>query len=482
MRSLDFYCRGTRRCRVGQDRNASSVVAVLAPLPLLLLALASPSAAITVNPVVSDPPVLAPNIPTRVRVKTKIDLLPGDAPVARVKLLRLGQDGTAKVIATMRDDGYKWDDQAKDGIWTAEIAIHESGDSGLLLQASATLQGSEQSFTSGITQIPFSSSKGTATLTVSVVGEASEAPDPERAPATDNIQIKINDILVGRTNEQGKLTVPVNAESLSILAYSVDKDKDGELLDRKKYSPTKYPIGIGMGGADPSPGEKIEIEIVVGDGKEMWEDADVTVDEISEGLLPSTASTFTMRFFREKNNEISIPITKQSGYCTLRDEKNADEDIDVGIQNDGSIRIPMAILAPFLRSMEGRLTMKCGFNASGNIDGLFYGKARFRYGQHRIQGKLVAPPSNPTLPVGNIVVTAKLVGTSFEITTKTDGEGNFLFPLLPPGTFELKASAMTADTPFAGTSAFDLSGNLSVQLVLQGEPERQKNEPGFTVR
>ncbi len=438
------------------------------------MAMAGSSAAITVNAVVSDPPLLAPNIPTRVRVTTKIELLPSDGAVARVKLLRMGQDGIAKVIATMRDDGYKWDAVAGDGIWTAEIAIHESGTSGLLLQASASLRGSEQTYLSGITQIPFSSSKEKAMLTVSVTGFADNAPDPERAPASDNMRIEINGIVVGQTNEQGKLTVEVNAEPLSIKAITHYERKEGQPQYSDKYPAGKYPSGLGWGGANPSPGEKVEVEVKV-DNKEDWKDADATVDEISEGLLPSTASTFTMRFFNEKNNEIRIPVEMVAYGCQIHGEKGASENIEeyqVVIQSDGSIRIPMTLLEPFLRRMSGEVKLHCSFSSAG--DELYAVDVKFFYGQHRLQGKLVAPPSNATLPVGNVLVTAKLVETRYEVTTRTDAEGNFLFPLLPEGTFELRTSTMTGGTIYEESAFVPMSGNVSIEVFFRGEVERRK--------
>jgi hypothetical protein len=99
--------------------------------------------------------------------------------------------------------------------------------------------------------------------------------------------------------------------------------------------------------------------------------------------------------------------------------------------------------------------------------------------EHRVEGRLVAPPSRPDLPLSGVRVRARSAnGTSDEVTA--DAHGRFAFTGLPAGTTDVDVRTNLGSTTYVGTAQFALDGDKRLVLwplalvdALVGEPESE---------
>lgn len=120
-----------------------------------------------------------------------------------------------------------------------------------------------------------------ATLTVRTFLLDETAPDSKGQPAGTGVYIRVDGAPIGQTGADGTLTAQVPSGRLTVKAI-VPSFSQGEATI------TMVPGGSG------------DVSIVLDDGKEVVEDTELVLAELADGVLPSSFTSFTLRFERDE--------------------------------------------------------------------------------------------------------------------------------------------------------------------------------------
>ncbi|MEA2462984.1 MAG: hypothetical protein QOJ98_731 [Acidobacteriota bacterium] len=147
-----------------------------------------------------------------------------------------------------------------------------------------------------------------------------------------------------------------------------------------------------------------------------------------------------------------------------------------GIAADGGIR-PNDINAwrDALDSQIGKVDVAVtGMDTRGR---LHFGRFAFYVARFRVQGRLVAPPSNPSLNVSGLYVFANVLNTDLVFRTVTAADGSFALPELPRGNVEISAETVADGKSYYGLAVNSINMNtrffvnmLHTTDVMQGVP------------
>jgi hypothetical protein len=217
---------------------------------------------------------------------------------------------------------------------------------------------------------------------------------------------------VGQTGADGTLTVQVPSGPIVVTAIVPS-------------------FSIGQASVTLAPGASVEVSIVLDDGKEVVEDTELVLVEMAEGVLPSSFTSFTLRF--ERDGAVA-PIQRLEQIELLNRDGDIVAELAPMFTLSGGAMVatdPAALRAALMAQSGNQIAIRAqGVDAAGFTHA---NTVRFRLGQFQLAGVLVPPPSNPALPVNDIEVRVTLLGTDVVFTRVSDASGRFEIASVPIG-------------------------------------------------
>jgi hypothetical protein len=273
--------------------------------------------------------------------------------------------------------------------------------------------------------------------------------------------IKVEEIPVGRTADDGTLTVRVPSGPIHVTA---------ELA----------PTTAGRTDLTVLPGASERLALPMDPEKEVGEDTDLVLAEAVDDIVPVRSRSFTLKFMR---GDEPAPIDS-IGSIDLVDrhenfERNLDELFAIA---DGSIvaRSAAKVLESLVAHSEQTVALQV--TAEDADGGMHHGLVRFRLGLSRLSVTLLPPPSNPALPVSNIAIGVSLIGAGIAVQRVSDREGRFEIDALPHGTIGLDCETVSGGLYYYCGGIMPHWGDQSVILVPLHVSDRRAGVPPLTLQ
>jgi hypothetical protein len=286
-----------------------------------------------------------------------------------------------------------------------------------------------------------------ATLTVVVHQEDGESPAP---PET---QVWLDGSAIGTVDAAGQLTTSVEP-------------------GRHQIGALQPFLAAARTDVDLQAGEYRTVELTMKSGSlPLLEDYGVSVVEADSGVIPADFGTLTIALARPSGDGI---VSTHISHITLTPVGQVPQEYrhlpgepigapvtlhaHFALSEDGTtiVATDIAAVRQRLLSQQGEFELRI---VTSNVDiGLVYESfLRLAIGRHRVEGRLTAPPSNPSLLLDGIPVHLQVLGTSIEFTAVSGPAGEFLFPFVPTGPSRILTSTQSGDLHYssAGTLMVD---------------------------
>ena len=298
------------------------------------------------------------------------------------------------------------------------------------------------------------------TLTVDTFLFEPEAPE-ERGRPIAGATVKVEDMPVGQTGEDGTLTMRVPSGRLRINA---------------ELAPTMW----GEGYVTVTPGGSERISLQVDPEKEVSEDTDLVLAEAVDDIIAVTSPSFTLKFMR---GDRSAPVVRVGSIGLIDREGNFEGNLEeLFTVTNGAVTATRTaeVFDSLARHAGGTITLSV--YAQDAAERTHEARVRFRIGRSRLLVTLVPPPSNPALPVANIEVGVSLIGTGIAVQRVSDAQGRFEIEALPHGTLVFGCETVSRGVYYycGGTMAY--WGDQSITLGLLHVTDLVNGVPHVTVQ
>jgi hypothetical protein len=285
-----------------------------------------------------------------------------------------------------------------------------------------------------------------AKLTVHTFLLDAAEPEGQGRPAGAGASITIDDFPVGRTGDDGSLTVAGPPGALRLNAIDYRTTSWGEAM------------------IDLAPASAATASIVLDPDKEVAEDSSVVLTEAVDDIIPATSRTFTLEFRR---NGVRVPISR-IGTVAIEMRDGHSELIHERFRiARGAIAAvdPWALFVSMERVMSETITLRV--EGSDYASGTHAGYVRFRVGRWPLAVTLAPPPSNPTLPVARIPVGVSIIGAGIAVQRISDAKGRFVIESFPHATVAFDCVTIVDGKYYYGQATMVHSGQRSVTLMLR---------------
>lgn len=220
-------------------------------------------------------------------------------------------------------------------------------------------------------------------------------------------------------------------------------------LDAQVVRVEKVASGSGAANIPTSfAGSNTSINVLVGDG-EVSVDASLRFYAAPATLL--TANTGVLQGQAWDTSGAIVPISKID-YATLTDKIGVDRDVTslVSANSSGNVVLASGIHAILagLKS-QAHLTVFAVSSDSRPV----VATTDLMHTDTTVQIKLKAPPSNLSLPLANVLVTAKVANSNVSVTALTDSSGNAQFPSMPVGNISFQSKVLYNGQYYNGLGA-----------------------------
>jgi len=282
------------------------------------------------------------------------------------------------------------------------------------------------------------------TLTVRVFLPSDVADDGIRGPAPAGVIININNNEFGVTDADGRLTLQAPQGNIRVEAKL-------------------YPSSIGYASVSQEPTEHSQIDIILDEGKEIYENSTLVMDQLQDSVLDRNFNALTLRFLNCDGKSIVLHHVSWINLLDPRGGANTYVEQLFSLQPDGTLILnDIATFKSLLFARSGKILLDVeGYE----IDGRGHRKTiEFYVSSYRVTGQLVAPPSKPDLSVAGISISATILGTDLELNTVSDTNGYFEFPLLPKGNLSFTGETVQGGIYYYGTGIVVLDGNKSLTV------------------
>jgi hypothetical protein len=299
-----------------------------------------------------------------------------------------------------------------------------------------------------------------ATLTIEAFLVDPEAGEPTRQPVA-GATIKVEDIYVGRTADDGTLTVRIPSGAIQVTAGLA-------------------PTTAGRTDLTVLPGATERLALQMDPEKEMGEDTDLVLAEAVDDIVPVASRSFRLKFMR--GDELA-PIDSIGSINLVDRHENFERHLDeLFAVADGSIvaRSAAKVLEALVAHSEQTIALQV--TAEDADGGMHYGLVRFRLGLSRLSVTLLPPPSNTALPVSNIAVGVSLIGAGIAVERVSDREGRFEIDALPHGTIGLDCETVSGGLYYYCGGIMPHWGDQSVILVPLHVSDLRAGVPPLTLQ
>lgn len=299
-----------------------------------------------------------------------------------------------------------------------------------------------------------------ATLTIEAFLVDPEVGEHARQPVAGAI-VKVEDMPVGRTADDGTLTVRIPSGPIHVTAQLA-------------------PTTAGRSDLTVLPGASERFVLQMDPEKEVAEDTTLVLTEAVDDIVPFASPSFTLKFMRGRE---LAPIVSVGSVNLVDRHENFERTLDeLFAVADGSIVAKSASKVLESLAAHADQTIALQVDAQDAAGGMHYGLIRFRVGRSKLLVTLAAPPSNPALPVANIEVGVSLIGTGIAVQRVSDAQGRFEIEALPHGTLVFGCESVSRGVYYycGGTLAY--WGEQSITLGLLHVTDLVNGVPHVTVQ
>ncbi|WP_237152450.1 hypothetical protein [Oryzibacter oryziterrae] len=292
----------------------------------------------------------------------------------------------------------------------------------------------------------------TATVTIKTYYDA--VSDPAGA----GLQILVDDKAVGVTNASGqrKVTVPVGEHRFSVFDPSLAGASKTTTI---KAGSTSLPLMMTGEGLD----DVIKVKLVPKFGM----------------VLSSTASTFPVTFLDRANKKIPLAAVRAAMLTQVNLGTTLDITDRLTTNAAGDIKLVSGASIGDVQAMDGVQTLEIWADSPKGYG--VWGKTDFVVGRYAVTGKLKAPPSMASLPVGSLTVKVSLLGTSFSRSVKANASGSFSFADVPKGNIKFEASTKLNGKAYSLAGSVFVDGTTNVNAFLLGSADVLNGVPSIVV-
>ena len=225
------------------------------------------------------------------------------------------------------------------------------------------------------------------------------------------------------------------------------------------------------------PGQAKSVDVLVGDGGEVYGDGVLRIDQVQQLLLARNASRISMRFMRDEkpikvSNVAFVQVTNVVGGVTNLTSL-------FSIQSDGSVGAAGSAFYQALSGFPGKAVMTLD---GEDVDGIpIRGTAAFYLSDYRTRVQLVAPPSRPGLSLAGVRIAVNILNTSILVRAESDASGVITLPDLPGGNISLDSSTSVGGVIYAGSGTAVLNKNSLVKLTMRAPVDVLNNVPAISI-
>lgn len=224
-------------------------------------------------------------------------------------------------------------------------------------------------------------------------------------------------------------------------------------------------------------GAAVDVSVVAGEQKQLQvtlqdegcvRTVELQIGGLAGGVVPGTLQDFRLSFVDQGT---PVPVDAV-GRVELRSaiSNHSVEASDLFQVADGAlVPIDVQALLTELTTFSGAIVAEVA--ATDAVGHRVEGQREFYLGQYEVHGSLLALATVPNVPVAQIEVTARILGSSLSFTTTTDAAGAFQFASVPSGQIELFAQSELLGSFWTGFGVMSVSANHDITLTLLGVPE-----------
>jgi hypothetical protein len=278
-------------------------------------------------------------------------------------------------------------------------------------------------------------------------------------PVDAGYAVKLNGVTRAMTDTQGRASVVTPLDVSEITVSSPPN----------YYGATQV-IGLAAG-------ETRTVNVELGDSGEFGAESMLRMDRLQHLMLPRNVPLVVLRFFQNEKPVASDLVE----LAELRDPAGASPTDITGlftIRSDGSLAANSKAFFAAIGNLNGKKLLFVQVLDKQGTPHLR--EVPFYISQHTVQGKLSAPPSSPSLPLGGIPIQVTVLNTDIAFDTESAVDGTFPLPLLPSGNVQIKAVTSSGGIFYLGQGTAVISGNVRIDLKMRGPSDVTNNVPPIT--
>lgn len=219
------------------------------------------------------------------------------------------------------------------------------------------------------------------------------------------------------------------------------------------------------------------VDVLVGDGGEVYGDGVLRIDQVQQLLLARNAPRISMRFTRDEK-----PLRLATlAFAQVSNVVGSITDVTslFSLQTDGSLAASGPALYQALSGLSGRAEMTVdGEDTDGTP---VRGTAVFHLVDYRTRVQLVAPPSRPNLSLAGISVKVRILNTNIVLRAESDATGFIILPDLPSGSISLESSTSSNGVGYSGVGTGLLNKNSLVRLTMRASADILNGVPAIAI-
>lgn len=266
--------------------------------------------------------------------------------------------------------------------------------------------------------------------------------------------IKADNVSVGKTDTTGQQTLEVSSLA-TIISVS---------------QPPNY-----IGSVTIAPGlDSANITVEIGDSGELSADSTMRLDRLQHLMLPNDIQQFGVRFYQAEK-PVLADLIEVVEYRDAAGGNIVDITSLFTKRADGAIT---AVPNQIFSKIDGINGKKIIFAQILDKDGVsHFSESTFYVSRFKVLGKIVAPPSNPTLKVDGVPLTISILNTDIEFETETAADGTFPLPNLPAGNVSIRSQTTSDGVTYIAQGVAVLNGNKQLNVTLRGPADIAANVP-----
>ena len=304
---------------------------------------------------------------------------------------------------------------------------------------------------------------GNTTLTVRTFMNSLEAP------ATSDVVVKINGVEKGVTGSDGSFTTLVDPGTVEVRVYIAGL------------------VG-GHATVELDQGESETVDVIMG-GNGLVEMTTLSIDQFENGIqgniLDQDFGALTLRFVDDAGKTVVLVDVDEIAIWPLNGGSPVKLTSLFALQSDGTMEADdVEGIRNALKAVDGEVELRA---MGDDPEGLVHDNSvKFHIGRFTLDVSVVAPPSNPALPVGIVPVKATLLGlggtdTEIIFNATSDSSGNFTLTSIPIGSLDFEATVEDGGKVYNGFGILPMDGDKTILLALLTTEDVLNGEQSITV-